>query len=88
MKRLLIAAALTAMATAAAAQPAYTSSQGGPPSDYPRCTHRGQDRCVNHGWGHHKAAAAATAAAAAPAAAPKAPAKPARGQSSTDGERG
>jgi hypothetical protein len=57
MKRVLIAAvALAAMAGAAAAQPAYDSSQGGPPSDYPRCTHKGQDRCMSGGGhmkGHH-----------------------------------
>jgi hypothetical protein len=48
MKRLLIAAAaLAAMAGAATAQPAYDSSQGSPPSDYPPCTHPGQDRCVS-----------------------------------------
>jgi len=55
MKRLLIvAAAFSAMAAAASAQPAYDPSQGAAPSDYPRCTHRGQDRCANHGWDHHK----------------------------------
>ncbi len=55
MKRLLIAvAAFSAMAAAAAAQPAYDPSQGAAPSDYPRCSHRGQDRCSNHGWSHHK----------------------------------
>ena len=58
MKRLLIAAAaITAMAGAAAAQPAYDSGQGGPPSDYPVCKHKGQDRCMAHGGmhGHHMA---------------------------------
>ena len=56
MKRLLIAAAaFAAMTGAAAAQPAYDSNQGGPPSDYPRCTHKGQDRCMAGGMhGHHK----------------------------------
>ena len=62
MKRILIAeAALAAMAGAAAAQPAY-QGQGGPPPEYPPCSHHGQDRCVQHGeggwhgdghWGHH-----------------------------------
>ena len=47
MKRLLIAAAaFTALAGAAAAQQAYTPDQGSPPSEYPRCTHRDQDRCI------------------------------------------
>ena len=47
MKRLLIVtAAISALATAAAAQPAYNGSQGPPPQDYPVCTHRGQDRCI------------------------------------------
>ncbi len=56
MKRLLIAtAALSALAGAALAQPAYDSSQGQAPSDYPRCTHKGQDRCMagGHMGGHH-----------------------------------
>jgi hypothetical protein len=56
MKRLLIAAAFTALAGAAVAQPAYDPSQGSPPSDYPRCTHKGQDRCMSGGHrmaGHH-----------------------------------
>ena len=64
MKRLLIAtAALSALAGAAFAQPAYDPGKGGPPADYPMCTHRGQDRCQQHGpggwhggdhdWGHH-----------------------------------
>ena len=57
MKRLLIAtAAFTALAGAAAAQPAYDSGQGQPPSDYPPCTEHGQDRCVagdHHMHGHH-----------------------------------
>ena len=82
MKRLLIAAAaFTAMAGAAAAQPAYDSSQGGPPSDYPRCTHKGQDRCMagghmagHHMAGHHKADKGDKGAKG--------------GKSSTDGERG
>ncbi len=52
MKRLLIAtAALAALAGAAFAQPAYDPAAGGPPSDYPMCTHRGQDRCQQHGHG-------------------------------------
>ncbi len=64
MKRLLIATvALSALAGAAFAQPAYHPAAGGPPSDYPMCTHRGQDRCQQrgpggwhgggHDWGHH-----------------------------------
>ena len=51
MKRFLIAAAaLAALAGTASAQPAY-QGQGGPPPEYPPCTHHGQDRCVQHGWG-------------------------------------
>ena len=51
MKRILIAAAaLSALAGAAMAQPAY-HGQGGPPPEYPPCSHPGQDRCVQHGWG-------------------------------------
>ena len=51
MKRILIAAAaLSALAGAAMAQPAYRG-QGGPPPEYPPCSHPGQDRCVQHGWG-------------------------------------
>ena len=55
MKRLLIAAAaFAALAGAATAQPAWDESQGQPPSDYPPCTHPGQDRCVTgHMAGHH-----------------------------------
>ena len=55
MKRLLIAAAaLSALAGAAVAQPAYHPDQGGPPSSYPPCSHHGEDRCAQHGgWGHH-----------------------------------
>ncbi len=50
MTRLLIAAtAAFALAGAAAAQPAYDSSQGAAPGDYPRCTQPGQDRCVAGG---------------------------------------
>jgi len=62
MKRILIAAvALSALAGAAAAQPAY-HGQGGPPPAYPACSHYGQDRCAQHGdggwhggghWGRH-----------------------------------
>ena len=79
MKRLMIATvAFTALAGAALAQPAYDSSQGDPPSTYPVCTHKGQDRCVQ--GGHHHAHAS------------KAPekAKGSKGgtKSSTDGERG
>jgi hypothetical protein len=82
MKRILIAAAaLTAMAGAAMAQPAYDSSQGSPPSDYPRCTHKGQDRCVSggharHTASHHKASKA------------KGTGDGGGGKSSSDGERG
>ena len=51
MKRILIAAvALSALAGAAAAQPAF-HGQGGPPPEYPPCSHPHQDRCVQHGWG-------------------------------------
>jgi hypothetical protein len=80
MTRLLIAAAaFTALAGAAMAQPAYDASQGSPPSDYPACTHKGQDRCVSGmRRGHH---AHHAAAAKGDKAAPK-------GKSSTDGERG
>ncbi len=64
MKRILIAAvALSAMAGAAVAQPAY-HGQGGPPPQYPPCTHHGEDRCAQHGdggwrgggghWGRHR----------------------------------
>ncbi len=54
MKALLIAAAaFSALAGAAVAQPAYHPDQGGPPSDYPPCSHRGEDRCTQHGgWSH------------------------------------
>jgi hypothetical protein len=88
MKRLLIAAAaLTAMAGAAAAQPAYDSSQGGPPSDYPRCTHKGQDRCMaGGGHGHHMVAKQKSDNGAKPAAKGGKGAK--SGKSSSDGERG
>ena len=68
MKRLLIAtAALSALAGASFAQPAYHPAAGAPPSDYPLCTHHGQGRCQqrgpggwhggghdwDHHWGHH-----------------------------------
>ena len=77
MKRILIAAAaFTALAGAAVAQPAYDPSQGAAPSDYPPCTHPGQDRCVtgghHHMAGHHKGH----------------PGKGKGGKSSSDGERG
>ena len=61
MKSILIAAAaLSALAGAAVAQPAY-HGQGAPPPAYPFCSHPHQDRCVQHGdggwhgggWGHH-----------------------------------
>jgi hypothetical protein len=80
MKRVLIAAAaLTALAGAAVAQPAYDSSQGSPPSDYPPCTHKGQDRCVagGHMHGHHMAGHHAKSDKGAKG-----------GKSSSDGERG
>ena len=52
MKRMLIvAAALCAIAGAASAQPAFHPREGGPPPDYPPCSHPGQDRCAQHGWG-------------------------------------
>ena len=52
MKRMLIAAAaLCAIAGAAAAQPAWHPREGGPPPGYPPCSHPGQDRCTQHGWG-------------------------------------
>jgi hypothetical protein len=57
MKKLLIAtAAFAAIGFAASAQPAYDPGQGAAPSDYPTCSHPGQDRCVQgkmHGGGHH-----------------------------------
>ena len=55
MKRLLIAAAaLSAIAGAASAQPAWHAGAGGPPQDYPACSHPHQDRCAQHGgWRHH-----------------------------------
>jgi hypothetical protein len=63
MKRMLIAAvAFSAIAGAAAAQPAWHRGEGGPPPQYPPCTHPHEDRCVQHGgwgggwhagWGHH-----------------------------------
>lgn len=80
MTRVLIAAAaLSALAGAALAQPAYENGQGAAPSNYPLCTHKGQDRCTQHGkggWhggggGHHNHHAAAKAV-----------------HSSADGERG
>jgi len=53
MKRILIAAAaFSALAGAAAAQPAWHPAEGGPPPQYPPCTHPHEDRCVQHGgWG-------------------------------------
>ena len=54
MKRVLIAAAaLSALAGAAMAQPAYDASLGAAPTSYPPCDHKGQDRCTQHGGGHH-----------------------------------
>ena len=53
MKILLIgAAAAFALVGAASAQPAYDSSQGAAPSDYPICSKPGQDRCMQHGAAH------------------------------------
>ena len=53
MKTLLIgAAAAFALVGAASAQPAYDSSQGAAPSDYPVCSKPGQDRCMQHGAAH------------------------------------
>ena len=53
MKSLLIAAAAAfALAGAASAQPAYDSSQGAAPSEYPVCSKPGQDRCMQHGAAH------------------------------------
>ncbi|HLI66248.1 MAG TPA: hypothetical protein VKU90_07765 [Caulobacteraceae bacterium] len=48
MTKLLVAIfAFTAIsATAAMAQPAYTSDEGGPPASYPPCTHPHEDRCM------------------------------------------
>ena len=52
MKRMLIAAAaLSALAGAAVAQPAFHRGEGGPPAAYPPCTHHREDRCAQHGWG-------------------------------------
>ena len=82
MKRILItAAAFAALATAAAAQPAYDGASQ-PPANYPPCTHKGQDRCMQHGGMHHHMMK--------PGAGKTAPdkGKPAGGKSSTDGERG
>jgi hypothetical protein len=80
MKRVLIAAvAFAAMAGAAAAQPAWDASQGNAPSDYPPCTHPGQDRCMTgHMHGHHKGHAGKGAEKGGEKG----------GKSSTDGERG
>jgi len=78
MKRVLIAAAaLAALAGAAAAQPAYDTSQGDAPSNYPPCTHKGQDRCMTGHMrhvmkGHHHMGAKSDKG----------------GKSSSDGERG
>jgi len=55
MKTLFLAAALfAATATAAFAQPAYDASQGPAPSDYPVCSHHGQDRCVQPKHAEHR----------------------------------
>ncbi len=51
MKRILFAAAaFSALACAATAQPAY-DGQSTAPSDYPPCTQPGQDRCMAGGGG-------------------------------------
>jgi hypothetical protein len=86
MKRVLIAAAAlsalscVALGGAALGQSAYTKGDGAAPASYPLCTHKGEDRCTQHGkggWhggaggGHHHRHAAAKA-----------------GHSSADGERG
>jgi len=42
---LMIALAASALSGAAAAQPAWRPSEGGPPDHYPPCGHYGQDRC-------------------------------------------
>lgn len=77
MRLLIAAAAFTALAGAAAAQPAYSESQGAPPEKYPPCTHKGQDRCVQHGGkGHHHMAGH------------KHMGHKSSAKSSTDGERG
>jgi len=81
MKRFLIAAAaLTAMAGAAAAQPAFDPSKGDPPSEYPPCTQPGQDRCVvgGHHMAHHVVAHRKGSEGKGGSS----------GKSSTDGERG
>ncbi len=57
MKRLLIATlALSALSGAAWAQSAYTPGDGPPPDEYPMCTHRGQDRCMQprEWYRHHR----------------------------------
>ncbi len=52
MKRMLIAAAaICSIAGAASAQPAWHPREGGPPPEYPPCSHYHQDRCAQHGWG-------------------------------------
>ncbi|HEY5410008.1 MAG TPA: hypothetical protein VIJ94_04700 [Caulobacteraceae bacterium] len=52
MKRMLIAAAaLSAFAGAAVAQPAFHRGEGGPPPAYPACSHPHEDRCAQHGGG-------------------------------------
>ncbi|QUD89650.1 hypothetical protein [Phenylobacterium montanum] len=52
MKQVLIAAsAVLALASSAAAQPAYDAAQGPAPSQYPPCEHKGQDRCMPAGHG-------------------------------------
>ena len=83
MKRLLIAAAaMAALSSAAAAQPAYDGSSQ-PPASYPACTHKGQDRCMQHGGMHHHMTMTKPGAGKTPDTG-----KPAGGKSSTDGERG
>lgn len=51
----ILTAALAAIGTAAAAQPAYDPAQGGAPDQYPTCDHKDQDRCMQPmgGMGGH-----------------------------------
>ncbi len=47
---LVIAAAFSALAGAALAQPAWHPAEGGPPPGYPPCVAHHEDRCQQH-WG-------------------------------------